>query len=44
MAKSTESEASLKGQLEAEVKKRSKEQKQLAAQKEEVRRSTLDTK
>ena len=44
LAKSTESEASLKGQLEAEVKKRSKEQKQLAAQKEEVRRLTLDTK
>lgn len=36
LAKSTESEASLNGQLEAEVKKRSKEQKQLAAQKEEV--------
>lgn len=37
LAKSTESEASLKAQLDAEVKKRSKEQKQLAAQREEVR-------
>lgn len=36
LAKSTESEASLKGQLEAEVKKRSKEQKQLAAERDEV--------
>ena len=37
LAKVTESEASLKSQLEAEVKKRSKEQKQLAAQREEVK-------
>ena len=36
LAKSTESEANLKAQLDAEVKKRSKEQKQLAAQREEV--------
>jgi len=39
-----ESEAALKTQLEAEVKKRSKEQKQLAAQREEVKseRAALD--
>ena len=37
LAKCVESEASLKAQLEAEVKKRSKEQKQLAAQRKEVK-------
>ena len=44
LAKCIESEASLKSQLEAEVKKRSKEQKQLAAQREEVKgeRAALD--
>lgn len=44
LAKCVESEASLKSQLEAEVKKRSKEQKQLASQREEVKaeRAALD--
>ncbi|KAL0031026.1 hypothetical protein WJX79_010574 [Trebouxia sp. C0005] len=44
LAQSMQSEASLKTQLEAEVKKRSKEQKQLAAQRDEVKseRAALD--